>query len=266
MKDSQQRAEMPEGSAPILENRSIQQDYATIMPVLKSGLHVLDVGCGTGTMTADMAAKVGPNGSATGIDNSEHLIKRGKQLYDHLPNLDLELADLFGYEPPHQFDLIVSARVLQWLDNPQQAVKQLVSWLKPGGMISVLDYDHTDIEFTPEPPESMLEFYRQFLNWRTDAGMNNAIAKDLEHYFRKADLAQIESIDANQVYQKGQADFNFKAGIWADVAASRGKQLVEDGYLEEELRLRAIEEYRFWVANQAESMIMKLSDVRGIKV
>ena len=57
----------------------------------------------------------------------------------------------------------------------------------------------------------------------------------------------------------------FKAGIWADVAASRGKQLVKDSYLDEDLRLKAIEEYRLWVKAEAQSMTLKLMDVRGIK-
>ena len=265
MKESEQRAEMPEGSAPILENRSIEKDYSTLLNVLKPRMNVLDVGCGTGTMSADIANIVGPDGSVIGMDSSQMLIERGKSLYSHLQNLKLLVADLFSYQPENTFDLIISARVLQWLENPLHAVIRMSSWLKPGGIISVLDYDHTSIEFDPAPPQSMMDFYRQFLKWRADAGMNNAIAHDLPGYFETAGLSRIKSIKANQVYRRGQTDFAFKAGIWADVAASRGKQLVEDGYLDEDLRLRAIAEYRMWVDTKAQSMTMKLMDVRGIK-
>ena len=266
MKDSIERAEMPEGSAPILENRSIESDYSTLLRLLKPGLKVLDVGCGTGTMTADVARMVGQEGSVIGLDSSEPLIARGRDLYFEKVNLELIAADLFTYLPPYQFDLIISARVLQWLDNPEQAVNRMMSWLKPGGILSVLDYDHTAIEFSPSPPESMLFFYEQFLKWRADAGMNNSIANDLPAYFKNSGLSHISSYNANQVYTEDLSDFSFKAGIWADVAASRGKQLVKDGYLDENDRLKAIDEYREWVNNQAESMTMKLKEVRGIRV
>ena len=226
---------------------------------------VLDVGCGTGTMSADIANRVGPDGHVIGLDSSQMLIERGKDLYQQVSNLELFAVDLFDYAPEHLFDLIVSARVLQWLEDPMKAVMKMTTWLKPGGMLSVLDYDHTSIEFDPKPPESMIVFYHQFLKWRADAGMNNAIANDLFRYLETAGLSEISSINANQVYLRGQTDFTFKTGIWADVAASRGKQLVKDGYLDEELRVKAIEEYRLWVNTKAQSMTMKLMDVRGIK-
>ena len=186
MKQSAERAEMPEGSAPILENRSIENDYSTLLPLLKPGLKVLDVGCGTGTITADVAKLVGDKGLVIGLDNSEQLIRRGQQLYSEMTNLYLIADDLFSFEPAYEFDLIISARVLQWLENPQLAVNVMTSWLKPGGILSVLDYDHTAIEFAPAPPQSMLYFYNQFLKWRADAGMNNSIANDLPSYFEES--------------------------------------------------------------------------------
>ena len=265
MRKSEQRAEMPDGSAPILENRCLENDYATLLTILKPGMKVLDVGCGTGTMSADIADRVGPEGHVVGLDSSEMLIERGNTLYQNSSNLELLVGDLFKFIPEYPFDLIVSARVLQWLEDPLQAVIKMTSWLKPGGLLSVLDYDHTAIEFDPEPPLSMMKFYDQFLKWRADAGMSNTIANQLPQYFETAGLAQINSLNASQKYIRGEADFVFKAGIWADVAASRGNQLVKDGYLDENLRLRAIEEYKNWVDSEAQSMKMKLMDVRGMK-
>ena len=264
-KHAEQRAEMPRGSAPILENRSIAKDYRTILPLLRPGLKVLDVGCGTGTMTADMAHAVGPSGLAHGLDNSEHLIQRGRGLYSNIPNLELICGDIFGYKTKSDYDLITAARLLQWLENPQGAIRALIGLLRPGGTLSVLDYDHTDILFDPEPPDSMKYFYQRFLDWRSDAGMNNSIANELAQYFENEGLEEIKSFNADQAYYRGQEDFFFKIGIWSDVAASRGKQLVEDGYLDDSSRLLAIKEYSEWVKNEARSMVLKLKEVRGLK-
>ena len=259
------RAEMPKGSAPILENRSVQKDYRTLLPLLSPGKHVLDVGCGSGTMTADMARIIGDQGTVLGLDNSPQLIERGNQLYADVKNLELVCADIFKFNPDRQYDLVTAARVLQWLPDPGAAITKLIGFIKPGGLLSVLDYDHNRIEFEPEPPASMLHFYDKFLEWRSDAGMDNSMAAQLPTLFQKAGLEEIQVLPADQTYKRGEKDFEFKVGIWSDVAASRGVQLVEEAYLKESDRKLAIAEYSEWVSNKAQSMTMKLSDVRGYR-
>ncbi len=113
--------------------------------------------------------------------------------------------------------------------------------LKPGGQISILDYNHEAIEWQPMPPESMQRFYATFLRWRADAGMNNHIAEDLLGYFEEAGLDSIQVFNSDEVYQKGDENFLPKIGIWAKVAGST--QMVEEGYLDDKDRLQAIDEY-----------------------
>jgi SAM-dependent methyltransferase len=251
------------GTAKLFDERSLEADYATLSPLLTPGLRVLDVGCGTGAISKDIAAKVGFTGHVTGIDNTEYFIQSGKETYADVKNMDLIYTDLFAYEPEEKFDLIVAARVLQWLNNPVEALKKMYSLLKPGGIVSILDYNHEALEWQPQPPPSMLRFYATFLRWRGDAGMNNHIAEDLPGYFDEAGFTGIVSLDADEVYKKGQSNFLNKAGIWAKVAMS--KQMVEEGYIDDELRLLAIDEYTEWVENDAELMVMKLKEIRGTK-
>jgi ubiquinone/menaquinone biosynthesis C-methylase UbiE len=227
------------------------------------GMQVLDVGCGPGAISSGIAKLVGPEGKVTGIDSSPHLIDRGRMLYSGVQNLDLVHSDLFAYSPGVSFDLIVSARVLQWLSNPVEALTRMWSMLKPGGMVSVLDYDHVSLEWQPDPPETMRQFYGDFLKWRADAGMNNKIAKDLPGYFRELDFEAIEVYEANETYVRGEADFLHKIGIWTKVAETRGKQMVDEGYLTESERLRAIEDYNRWISAESNAMVMKLTEVRG---
>lgn len=263
MSKATERAEMPQGSAPILNYRSLAKDYATLLPLLKEGMRVLDVGCGTGAITLGIAEKIGKTGQVIGLDSSEHLIKEGNALFDLPNNLELIVGDLFSYEPTEKFDLVVSARVLQWLGNPKAALAKLKTLLKTGGQISILDYNHEALEWTPVPPKSMQDFYTAFLRWKKEAGMNNRIAEDLPSYFEELGFHSIESMNANEVYQKGNANFLPKIGIWTKVAESRGLQMQRDGYITEAKRLQAIEEYNDWIKTDAEQMIMKLSDVRA---
>ncbi len=247
-------------SAPILNNRTLAKDYSTIVPILKEGLRVLDVGCGAGAISKGIAEKVK---SVVGIDRNKELIEEGKVLFGSLDNLELIATELFDYEPTEKFDLIVSARVLQWLDNPQAALKKMKTWLKPNGQISILDYNHEALAWQPSPPTSMQVFYQAFLDWRSNLGLNNAIAKDLPDYFEKAELQQIEVIPANEIYNKSDDIFLHKAGIWIDVAKVIGKKMVAEGFVTEELRLKAMKEHQYWIATEAEQMVMKLKEVRG---
>ena len=134
--------------------------------------------------------------------------------------------------------------------------------LKPGARISILDYNHEALEWKPAPPESMQRFYATFLRWRADAGMNNHIAEDLADYLKETGFTDIEIVNSDEVYTKGDDNFIAKIGIWAKVAGSA--QMVEEGYLDNNDRLKAIEEYNHWVETDAESMTMKLKEVRGI--
>lgn len=257
-------AQMPKGTSSVLDARSLENSYATLLPLLHNGMRVLDVGCGTGAITAGIAQAVGPDGTAVGIDSSAHLIAKGREDHAAIHNLQLAEADLFSYTPEQPFDLVVSARVLQWLGNPVAALEKFKSLLRPGGYISILDYNHTAIEWNAPPPQSMQDFYAAFLQWRADAGMDNAIGDHLAQLFLTLGLQNIRCIRANEVCKKGEDDFLAKAGLWTKVAELRGPQMVKDGYITEALRLQAIADYNAWLeSDAAQWMAMKLNDVQG---
>lgn len=246
----------------IFDNRTLKADYRNLETIIKEGMSVLDVGCGTGAISKDIAHLVGETGKVTGIDNTSKFIESGKITYRQATNLELINIDLFDYQPNEKFDLIVSARVLQWLSNPKQALSKMKSLLKPGGQISILDYNHNKLKWVPEPPESMRIFYNAFLKWRSDAGMNNRIADDLTTLLGEIGLSSIYKINSDEHYERDQQNFISKVGIWSQVAAS--SQMVDDGYFDNDIRLKAIEEYNEWVENSAVSMTMNLNEVRGV--
>lgn len=245
----------------IFDDRSLANDYRNLNSILKPGMKVLDVGCGTGSISKDIANIVGVNGKVTGIDNTEIFILSGKESHQNVTNLELIHVDLFDFNPEEKFDLIVSARVLQWLSNPKEALLKMKSLLKPNGQISILDYDHTNINWNPMPPDSMQGFYKTFLKWRQDAGMDNEIAENLVDLLKETGFHSIEKINSDEFYNEERHNYKSKIGIWSKVAGSL--QMVEEGYLDNELRLQAIEEYNYWVENSAVSMTMKLNEVRG---
>lgn len=256
------RATMPSGTNTVLDRRSLEKGNEHIIPFLKEGMRVLDVGCGTGAITKGIAEWI-KDGSVTGIDISKEMVEQGKENYKNIRNLSLEVSNIFDYGSAEGFDLITSARTLQWLSNPEEALKKMKTLLKPGGVISILDYNHEKIEWKPSPPESMQQFYNAFLAWRKDAGMNNRIADDLPDMFTSIGMQVISVVDASEVSHREHPDFHENVGIWTKVAETRGKQVVQDRYITEAERLQAIEEYNEWNKTSASYIKMYLLNVSG---
>ena len=260
---AEKRAAMPTGTNKVLDRRSLENDYSSLIPFLRDGMRVLDAGCGTGSITKGIAERVGPKGRVIGIDVSLSLIEQAKSNHSQQSNLSFECKSIFEFEPAEKFDLVTTSRTLQWLSNPTDAIVKLKSWLKPGGIISILDYNHEKIEWKPAPPASMIFFYNQFLNWRKDAGMNNRIADDLSAMILLAGFNSVIEEDAGELSSIDEVDFFETAGIWIKVAETRGQQMVNDGYVTEHERLQAISDYSSWLENEGQYMALYLRTVIG---
>ncbi len=265
MSQATQRATMPQGTHAALEHRTVFNANTNLLPVIKPGSHVLDVGCGSGSITASLALLVGDRGSVTGIDTSAHLIQLAKQQYGHITNLHFEVGDILQYSPTQAFDVVSAARVLQWVADPKEMLLTMVALLKPGGTISILDYNHWKLQWLPVAPPGMQAFYKAFLQWRKDAGMDNEIADHLAAMFEQSGLKNITVSDHSEVATIGEDDFEKHIQIWTIVAATRGKQMVADGYITEAERAAAEKDYQHWAATTAHSMNMYLLAVTGTK-
>lgn len=261
---ARKRAEMPKSTNSILNQRTLESDHKKLSEILEPGMFVLDVGCGTGTITYGIAKAV-PQGRVVGIDINDSLLSEAREKYRECDNLSFEKQDLYSLPYESQFDIVTSARVLQWLDEPMNGLKELMKAVKRDGMIVILDYNHEKIEWNPKPPDSMLKFYTAFLKWRENAGMNNRIADHLYGMFKDLGFKDIEVSPQLETARRKDLDFLERIDIWARVAESRGIQIVKDGYVSESARIKAIRDYRNWIENYAESQTLYLACVYGKK-
>ncbi|SHM57317.1 Methyltransferase domain-containing protein [Chitinophaga jiangningensis] len=259
------RAEMPSGTAALLDERSVEKSNANLLKVLQPGQRVLDVGCGSGAITQGICKYVGASGHVTGLDSSKELISLAKEKYSNIPNLSFIEGNLYSFEPAELFDVVTMARTLQWLAAPAAVISRLAGFLRPGGTLCILDYNHTKIEFTPAAPASMQHFYDQFLRWRADAGMDNEIADNADFLLSQAGFENVSSFDHSILSTANQLHFPTVAGTWTVVAQLRGPQLVADQYVTEEERLQAIEDYQRWIGFIGRKILIYERAIHGVK-
>src|SRR5919202_2747497 len=260
---ARQRAHMPPGTSTFLNARSLATAHRHLARLLRPGLTVLDVGCGTGAITRGIAEAVAPAGHVVGVDINAGLIEEARRAHGDVAGLSFELADVEALPFQGTFDVVTAGRVLQWLAHPDTALRHMAGAAKLGGRIVVLDYNHEKIIWKPDPPESMRRFYSAFLRWRAEAGLDNAIADQLSMMFANAGLTDIVVSPQYELTYRSDPDFATRIGIWADVAASRGHQLVADGAITEGQRAEAEADYRDWIRHGAEAQVLYLVAVEG---
>jgi trans-aconitate 2-methyltransferase len=93
----------------------------------QTGERILDLGCGTGQLTARIAAC---GAQVLGLDSSVEMLGQARQNY---PKLSFVLADATSFRFDEQFDAVFSNAVLHWVKNSEPAVAAIAAALKPGG-------------------------------------------------------------------------------------------------------------------------------------
>ncbi len=115
---------------------------------IKPGDKVLDVGCGTGSLTLTAKTSAGPGGAVYGLDASPEMIetarKKAKQAGADV-TFDLALVEKLPY-PDATFDVVVSRLVIHHLpdDLKRKAFAEIFRVLKPGGHFLVADFKRPD--------------------------------------------------------------------------------------------------------------------------
>lgn len=95
--------------------------------------YVVDVGCGSGELTALLAQRW-PDADVEGVDSSAEMLARAPT---GVPRLRFVQADAATWRPSRRPDVVVSNAALQWVDGHESVLRELASGLAPGGWLAV---------------------------------------------------------------------------------------------------------------------------------
>ena len=94
---------------------------------------IYDLGCGPGTVTSYLSRRWN-KAVVMGIDSSAEMLNKAKIAH---PSIEWQQQDISNFNPTSKGNLIYSNAALHWLDNHDKLFPQLISQLRPGGVLAV---------------------------------------------------------------------------------------------------------------------------------
>jgi SAM-dependent methyltransferase len=143
--------------------RTAENSAGYLLPHLTQGASLLDIGCGPGTITVDLARRVAP-GAVIGMDRSEEAVAAAGRLVDGTVPVSFETGDLYALRfDDATFDVVHAHQVLQHLDDPVAALAEMARVCRPDGVVAARDGDYESMTWYPDYPEldRWLDLYRQ---------------------------------------------------------------------------------------------------------
>lgn len=135
--------------------RTAENSAAYLLPHLRPGQALLDIGCGPGTITLDLAERVAP-GRVTAVEVTATALDLARAEADRrgVTTVDFAVSDVHALDfPDDTFDVVHAHQVLQHVTDPVRALREMRRVCRPGGVVAVRDADYASFTWYPEPPE-----------------------------------------------------------------------------------------------------------------
>ncbi|KAI4245780.1 MAG: hypothetical protein L6R40_002308 [Gallowayella cf. fulva] len=134
--------------------RTVSNSAGYLLGSLKPDMDILDIGCGPGSLTVDLASKV-PQGKVIGLDTTADPFGEGRKLAAarDIRNVSFEVGDARHLPfPDNTFDMVHAHQVLQYLKEDERihAIREMRRVAKSGGLICIREADQGTITFYPE--------------------------------------------------------------------------------------------------------------------
>jgi SAM-dependent methyltransferase len=211
--------------------RTAANSAAYLLPYLRPGLALLDVGSGPGTITADLAGLVAP-GRVTALESSDAVLaisraeieRRGGPAVDYVAG-DVQALDL----PSATFDVVHAHQVLQHVADPVAALREMARVTRPGGIVAARDADYAAFTWYPANPllDRWLALYQAAA--RANGGESDA-GRRLLAWAHAAGCERVTATASTWCHADPESRAEW-GGMWAErlVGSALTDQLLGDG-------------------------------------
>lgn len=225
---------------------------------LKSGMNVLDIGCGPGPVTLDVAEAVYP-GEVVGVDFSAPSITQARAAAEaaQYKNITFQVGDTYKLEfADETFDLVYSTNLLGWLREPVRALAEQRRVTKRGGWVFAQLGDYGNIIFYPSCP-ALDQYLAALAAFRdlgdSEAHINSHQARQAIELLSQAGLSEIQIEGWVENSYRSKQGFEETYSQWREIwlsmdnlAATLNRKLMAAGLLDEKTLLNAQSEIDHW--------------------
>jgi SAM-dependent methyltransferase len=234
-------------SEPVLRShrwRTAENSCSYLLPHLRADMTLLDVGCGPGSITADLAGRVA---SVVGVDRSAEAIAAAQA--DH-PGIEFRVADLF--ELDGRYDVVHAHQVLQHLQDPVGALRKLASL---GGLVAVRDSDYEGFRWYPDD-DRLDRWLATYLAVTRRNGANADAGRRLVAWSSEAGLHDVAFSTSTWTFVE-PADRAWWGGLWAErtEASSFSEQAIRYGFATADDMVDMADGWRAW-ADHADAVFV----------
>jgi ubiquinone/menaquinone biosynthesis C-methylase UbiE len=211
--------------------RTATNSAAYLLPLLEPGQRLLDVGCGPGTLTADLAARVAP-GPVTAVDNAVAVLETARAtLAERGIEADVRQADV--YDLPFEdgaFDVVHTHQLLHHLADPVAGLVEMRRVCAPGGVVAARESDFPAMTWYPEDP-ALDRWLAIYLAMARANGAEPAAGRRLLHWARAAGFADVTA-SASVWCHATPEERQWWGESWAErvVESAFAEQALADGF------------------------------------
>jgi SAM-dependent methyltransferase len=229
--------------------RTAENSAGYLLAHLGPQVRLLDVGCGPGTITADLAGRVG---EVVAVDNAPAAVEacRAELAAKGVSNATVEEADVYRLPfPDGSFDAVHAHQVLQHLGDPVAALAEMRRVCRPGGVVGARDVDYPVMCWYPADPvlDRWMEVYLAVA--RANGG-EPAAGRHMLAWANAAGFSEVEC-SASAWCHATPDERAWWGGMWAErvVASAFAAQAVDGGFATADELEAIAAAWERWAAN-----------------
>jgi ubiquinone/menaquinone biosynthesis C-methylase UbiE len=244
----------------------VENSAAYLLPALRPGLSVLDIGAGPGTITVDLAARVAP-GRVTAVEVSESVLDlaRAEAARRGRTTIDFVVADAHALEfPADTFDVVHAHQVLQHVADPVRALGERRRVCRPGGVVAARDGSYSDFDWSPRPPE-LDEWLDLYLRTARANGGEPDAGRYLADWARAAGFTDVTASSTTWVHESEDERRGW-GEMWAEriLRSDMSRQALARGLAGQEDLERISRAWREWAATPGASITIPHGEILAV--